>query len=374
MTKTAIEKLAEFGQSAWLDNINRSMIESGKLKETIALGLRGMTSNPSIFDKSIRLSEDYDKKIEELCNIGRSTLEIYDDLTVKDVQDAADVFKEVYDRTDGLDGYVSLEVSPRLAFKVEETVEDAERLFKKVDRPNVMFKIPATSAGFKAIETLLEKGININATLIFSLEQYTETAQAYIRGLDRLLQKGGELNKVRSVASVFVSRVDTAVDEMIGENASLRSLKGKAAVANSRLIYNEYLDIFSRDEFKELKEKGANLQRVLWASTSAKNPAYSDIKYVTELIGKNTVNTLPDNTLKAFLDHGIVKEALTFDIGDAQVIMDSLKHSGIDVNIICERLLQEGIIAFKKSFDALLTSIKTKASNLCKTGIEKVDR
>lgn len=366
MTKTTIERLAEFGQSAWLDNINRSMIENGKLKETIALGLRGMTSNPSIFDKSIRMSNDYDKKIEELCNMGRSTLEIYDDLTIKDVQDAADIFKEVYDRTDGLDGYVSLEVSPRLAFKVEETVEDAERLFKKVDRPNVMFKIPATSAGFKAIETLLEKGININATLIFSLEQYTETAQAYINGLGKLLQKGEDLGKVRSVASVFVSRVDTAVEKIIGENKSLEPFKGKAAVANSRLIYNEYLDIFSRDEFKKLKKKGANLQRVLWASTSTKNPDYSDIKYVTELIGKDTVSTLPDNTLQAFLDHGSVEEALGSDASEARKVIDALKDSGIDVNNVCKKLLQDGIVAFEKSFDSLLASIESKAASLCK--------
>ena len=366
MTKTAIEKLAEFGQSAWLDNINRSMIESGKLKETIALGLRGMTSNPSIFDKSIRLSEDYDKKIEELCNIGKSVFEIYDDLTVKDVQDAADIFRPVYDRTNRLDGYVSLEVSPRLAFKVKETVEDAERLFKKVDRPNVMFKIPATSAGARAMEALIEKGMNINATLIFSLEQYTETAEAYIKGMERLLQKGGELNKVRSVASVFVSRTDAAVDKLIDNNPSLRSLKGKAAVANSRLIYNEYLDIFSRDEFKELKEKGANLQRVLWASTSAKNPDYSDIKYVTELIGKDTVNTLPDNTLQAFLDHGSVEEALGSDVSGDRKVIDALKDSGIDVNSVCKKLLQDGIVAFEKSFDSLLASIESKAGSLCK--------
>lgn len=366
MTKTTIERLAEAGQSAWLDNINRSMIETGELERLIGLGLRGMTSNPAIFDKSIRLSSDYDKDIEGLCNKGKSIFDIYDDLTVRDVQEAADIFNSVYNETNGLDGYVSLEVSPRLAFKTEETIKDARRLFKKVNRPNVMFKIPATNEGYAAIEELVSEGININATLIFSLEQYAKTAAAYIKGLGRLLQKGRDLGKVHSVASVFVSRIDRAVDEMISEDSSLQSLKGKAAVSNSRLIFQRYLDIFSRKGFKKLKEKGANLQRVLWASTSTKNPGYSDIKYVTELIGRDTVNTLPDNTLQAFLDHGRVEGALGPDIRDAREVLDSLKNSGIDIDSVCAKLLQDGIIAFENSFDSLLSSIEKKAEGLRK--------
>jgi len=366
MEKTTIEKLADAGQSAWLDNINRSMIETGELERLIGLGLRGMTSNPAIFDKSIRLSSDYDKKIEALYNQGKSMFDIYDDLTVRDVQDAADIFNSVYNETNGLDGYVSLEVSPKLAFKVKETIKDAQRLFEKVNRPNVMFKIPATDEGHAAIEELVSEGININATLIFSLEQYAKTAAAYIKGLGRLLQKGRDLGRVHSVASVFVSRIDLAVDKMISEDSALQSLKGKASVSNSRLIFQKYLDIFSGSEFKKLKEKGANLQRVLWASTSTKNPSYSDIKYVVELIGRDTVNTLPDDTLQAFLDHGRVEEALGSDVTEARNLIGSLKSSGIDVDSVCEKLLQDGIIAFEKSFDSLLSSIEEKAEGLRK--------
>lgn len=364
MAKTAIQRLAEFGQSAWLDNINRSMIESGKLKDMIGLGLRGMTSNPSIFDKAIRTSSDYDEKIEALRKSGKSAFEIYDDLTVKDVQDAADIFKEVYEKTEGLDGYVSLEVSPKLAFDTGGTIEDARRLFKKVQRPNVMFKIPATTQGFTAIEELISEGININATLIFSRRQYEKTARAYINGMAKLSERGEGLGKVRSVASVFVSRVDTTVDNMIGTNAALQSLKGKAAVANSELIFQKYLEIFSGGDFKKLEEKGANLQRVLWASTSTKNPDYSDIKYVTELLARDTVNTLPENTFQAFLDHGMIKEGIGTDFSIAAGIVDNLKDSGIDINNVCRDLLQDGITAFEKSFGLLLNSIETKAGSL----------
>jgi len=365
MAKTTIEKLNEFGQSIWLDNISRSMIDSGRLNEMVSLGLRGITSNPSIFDKSIRLADDYDKKIEGLCNLGRSTFQIYDDLTVGDIQDAADILKKVYDETQGLDGYVSLEVNPKLAFDRDATIKDAKRLFKKVDRLNVMFKIPATDAGFEAIERLLGEGININATLIFSVGQYRKTAQAYLKGIQELLQKGGDLSKVHSVASIFVSRVDTMIDGMIDKNERLVSLKGRAATGNSKLIFQKYLEIFSSDEFKRLKENGANLQRVLWASTSTKNPEYSDIKYVTELIGKNTVNTLPDATLDAFLDHGIIEEALTSDITEAQNIMDTLRTFGIDIDDVCTKLLQDGIASFEKAFDTLLSSIEKKTKELC---------
>jgi len=365
MPETTIERLGEFGQSVWLDNINRSMIESGRLNRMIGLGLRGMTSNPSIFDKSIRTTNDYDHKIEELCNSGRSTSQIYDDLTVRDVQDAADIFKPVYERTHGLDGYVSLEVNPKLAFKVKETIEDGRRLFKKVDRPNVMFKIPATSPGFEAIEGLLAEGININATLIFSLGQYLKTAQAYLNGMDKLLQKGRDPKKVRSVASIFVSRIDTAVDNMIDKNDLSPSLKGKAATANSGLIFQRYLEIFSGDRFKGLKEKGVNVQRVLWASTSTKNPAYSDIKYVTELIGKNTVNTLPENTFQAFMDHGRIEEALR-PVNEARDVVEGLRGLGIDIDSVCERLLQDGVVSFEKAFDALLDSIHSKVGMILK--------
>lgn len=366
MAKTTVERLGEFGQSVWIDNINRSMIDGGKLEEMIKTGLRGMTSNPTIFDKAISSSNDYDKKIKELCRQGVSTFEIYDCLTVRDVQDAADLFKSVYEKTNGLDGYVSLEINPKLASKTQETIDEGRRLFKKVSRPNVMFKVPSTDAGFAAIEELLSDGMNINITLIFSLEQYIKTAQAFINGIRKLLQKGKDLSQVRSVASVFVSRIDATVDKMIDEKNITDTLKGKAAVANSNLIFQKYIEIFGGSEFKKLAEKGANLQRVLWGSTSTKNPAYSDIKYVTELIGKNTVNTMPENTFKAFLDHGTIEEALSSGTKGPQDIIDDLKTHGININSVCEKLLRDGVVAFEKSFDSLLGSIEKKSETLTK--------
>ena len=371
MARIVANELAEFGQSIWLDNINRAMINSGKLKEMLGLGLRGMTSNPTIFDKAISASVNYDEKISELHQQGKSTLEIYDCLTVRDVQEAADILKAVYQETNGLDGYVSLEVNPKLAFDTQRTIEEAKMLHEKVSRSNVMFKVPATKKGFKAIEELTACGINVNATLIFSLEQYAHTAQSYMEGIKRLIENRGDTSKVRSVASVFVSRIDTIVDGLLEEkiakgkdrqkNIELSLLKGKAAVANSGLIYRKYLDIFSSGEFKKLKDKGANIQRVLWGSTSTKGPGYSDIKYVSELIAKGTVNTMPENTWEAFLGHGRVKEALSADIEDAQKVIDGLKDFDIDIAVVCAKLLRDGVAAFQESFESLLHSIEEKA-------------
>jgi len=364
VNKTNITQLNEFGQSAWFDYISRSLINSGKLKELIGLGMRGMTSNPTIFDKAISSSNDYDEDIAKGLKENKSTFEIYDRLTVKDIQAAADLLMDIYRNTEALDGYISLEVSPKLAFNAEKTVEEAKRLHKKVNRPNLMIKVPSTKQGFQAIEELVGNGINVNATLIFSLEQYANAAESYIRGLKHLLENNGDLQKVRSVASIFVSRIDTACDKMLDISGNV-SLKGKAAVANSALIYEKYLNIFSSAEFRKLEENGANLQRVLWASTSTKNPEYSDIKYVTELIAKNTVNTLPEKTFDAFLDHGTVKEALNGNGKAAQIIINELKKSGIDVNEICEKLLKDGVSAFEKSFESLLNSIDQKAKIVC---------
>ena len=375
MSKTKIQELNDFKQSVWFDNISRSLIDSGKLKEMIDIGLRGMTSNPSIFDKAISQSDSYDEKIAQLAKAGKSTFEIYDDLTVRDIQDAADVFRPVYEQTNKLDGYVSLEVNPLFASKPKETIEEAKRLYKKVDRPNVMFKIPSTEAGFGPVEELLASGMNVNVTLIFSLEQYEKTARAFLNGLKRLSKNVNDLSNISSVASVFVSRVDTAADKMIDQllkeetdeskKLRLQSLKGKAAVTNSQLIFYKYLEIFSQDEFKRLEKKGARLQRALWASTSTKNPTYSDIKYVTELIGKNTVNTLPDVTFEAFLDHGKVQNALLGDIKDTLKTTNDLKNLGIDINNICATLLKDGVAAFVKSFESLLHSIEEKSKSLC---------
>jgi transaldolase len=374
MTRRIAEELALFGQSIWLDNINRSLIESGKLKEMISIGLRGMTSNPTIFDKAISQSSNYDDKIRELCGQNKSTLQIYDDLTIREIQDAADIFKPVYESTRGLDGYVSLEINPQLALQTKETIEEGKRLYQKVNRPNVMFKVPSTDAGFEAIEELLASGININITLIFSLEQYKKTAQAFLRGLKRLSETTDDLSRIGSVASVFVSRIDTVVDKVLDERiaqesdesikSALEDLKGKAAVANSKRIFQKYLEIFSGEEFQALKEKGAKLQRVLWGSTGTKNPAYSDIKYVSELIGKNTINTVPDNTFESFLDHGTIHEALTSDDQTAQAVIDNLKNFGIDIDEVCNKLLDNGVAAFEKSFLSLLDSIEQKAKRL----------
>ncbi len=370
MSESSIEKLAQFGQSIWLDSINRSMITNGKLQETINMGLKGMTSNPTIFDVAISSGDEYDEKIKELKDLGKSTFEIYDELTVKDVQDAADLFRPVYESTGALDGYVSLEVNPKLAFQTDETIKEALRLHKKVDRSNVMFKVPATEAGIPAIEELVSKGININVTLIFSLEQYVNTAKAYVRGIKRLLETGADISRTFSVASVFISRIDTAVDKLLDDKIStesneeikskLESLKGRAAVANSAIIFKKFQSILQGNEFLQLQGKGANAQRTLWGSTGTKNPGYSDIKYVSELIGKPSVNTLPQKTLDAFLDHGTVNDALSQN-NDAEQVINTLTGLGIDINSVCDRLLSEGVVSFENSFDSLLNTINKKA-------------
>jgi len=295
-------------------------------------------------------------------------------LTVRDIQDAADLFSGVYQKTRGLDGYVSLEVNPKLAYNAHRTVEEARRLYEKVNRPNLMLKVPATDEGFKAVSKLTSLGLNVNVTLIFSLEQYISTAQAYIEGISRLIEGGGQPGTVRSVASVFVSRIDSVVDKMLDKElkehkdhktiAELTSLKGTAAVANSQIIYGKFIEMFSDEKFTKLKKRGANSQRVLWGSTSTKNPIYSDVKYVTDLIGRDTVNTIPENTLLAFLDHGEVKEALTTGTSSAEDTIRDLKSFGIDVNRICMKLLEDGIASFEKSFDSLLETIEKKSERL----------
>lgn len=373
MPKTVIENLRDFGQSIWLDTISRSLIASGRLKVMLAQGLSGVTSNPTIFDKAISQSKDYDETIAQLHRKGKSVFEVYDDLTISDVQAATDIFRPLYEKTDKLDGYVSLEINPKLARLTQDTVEEGRRLWKKVNRPNLMLKVPATEEGFGAIEVLLAEGMNVNATLIFSLEQYIKTAQAFLKGMRRLADKGVRLNDARSVASVFVSRTDTAIDAILEqlikkdpnqqEAARLQLLRGKAAVSNCALIYGEFLEIFSSREWKQFEGKGASLQRIVWASTSAKNQQYSDIKYVSELISNDTVNTVPDNTFEAFLDHGIVKEALTKDVAAAQRVIKELKTLNIDINEVCSKLLNGGVIAFEKSFDSLLASIEEKAKS-----------
>lgn len=357
MAGKILEELAELGQSIWVDDISRTMLEDGTLNDLIARGLRGMTSNPSIFEKSIRESPVYDAQIKELCAAGAGARQIYDALTIKDIQAAADIFSPVHKKTGGLDGWVSLEVSPELARDTAGSVAEAARLHKAVSRPNVMIKIPATKEGFPAIEESIAAGISVNVTLIFSPAQYEAAAAAYKRGIARLAKAGGSASAVRSVASVFVSRVDTAVDKLLEQKGAPKELLGTAAVANATLIYRRYKELFRGE---------SGVQRVLWGSTSAKNPAYSEVKYVAELIGRGTVNTVPRKTLSAFLDHGRCAEALTPESqARAEAALKKLAAAGTDLDAICAQLLEEGVKAFSDSFAALLAVLETKSAALC---------
>ena len=374
-TQSKLEQLADLGQSIWLDNISRPLIETGKLQAMIDNGLRGLTSNPSIFNQSISSTTDYDAKILELKKQGKSTFEIYDELTVKDIQDAADIFKPVFEKTQRLDGYVSLEINPLLANEIQSQIDEGVRLFKKVNRANVMIKVPATEAGLKVFEKLTAQGINVNVTLIFSEFQYVKTVWAYIAGLERLAETTSDLSHVHSVASVFVSRVDTNIDKKLMHlfntvkshvtQGQIPQMLGRAAVANCRLIHERCKKLFGMDDFKKLQAKKANLQRVLWGSTSCKNPQYSDIKYVSELIAPNTVNTLPEKTINAFLDHGEVKLAFTDDPFKADQVIRKLKEFDAYVIEACEELLIDGVKAFDEAFESLLASIEKKAQELC---------
>lgn len=363
MSISKMSEVANMGQSLWIDNISRSMIVSGQLKSMIDKGLRGQTSNPTIFKQAISTSNDYDKRIVALTAEGKTVFEVYDALTISDVQDAADLFRSVYDVTKGLDGYVSLEINPQLANEYESQLAEGVRLWKTLERPNVMIKVPATKNGVKVFEGLIGQGINVNVTLIFSAEQYSDVARAYLNGIKTLLDKKGDVSKVRSVASVFVSRLDTAIDKWLDDNKQ-SALRGRAAVANAEIIYHKYSKEFSSDEFKALQKNGAHDQRVLWASTGTKDAAYSDVKYITELIAKNTVNTVPDKTLDAFCDHGTVTIALPADVSKAQIHVETLRKLGIDPNVVCLKLLEDGLVSFDKSFEELLTSIETKSQAL----------
>ena len=375
MPQNRMQELAQLGQSLWLDNISRSMLTDGKLKALIAQGLRGQTSNPTIFKQAISSSSDYDQRILQLTENGKSIFEIYDDLTIKDVADAADLFRPVHEQTKGLDGYVSLEINPKLANEFEAQLNEGLRLWKALNRPNVMIKVPGTKNGCRVFEGLIAQGVNVNVTLIFSAEQYQEVVWSYFKGLKRLSDAGGDLKKVRSVASVFVSRLDSAVDKWIdlelaktidgARKAQLSSLRGVAAVSNCEIIYHKFHTSFDSAEFKALAAKGASLQRVLWASTGTKDPKYNDIKYIAELMAPDTVNTVPDKTLEAYIDHGIAKIALPNDIPKAQRNIEQLRLLGIDVNVVCLKLLEEGLTSFETSFEELMASLEEKSKRLC---------
>jgi transaldolase len=365
-------KLIECGQSYWIDNLARSMMKTGELNKRVKeQGLRGMTSNPAIFNNAITKSDDYDDQIKELTKAGKSISEIYERLTVKDVQDACDIMRSVYDESNGLDGYVSLEVSPYLARHTEETMKEARYLFETVNRPNCMIKIPGTIEGVPAIEQMLYEGVNVNVTLLFSVKSYEEVARAYVRALERRVADNKPIDKVASVASFFISRIDTLVDQLLAhrlldgtDNESTRKVKqllGTIAIASGKLAYQSYLKIFSGDLWESLVNKGGRVQRPLWASTSTKNPKYSDIYYVEPFIGQNTVNTLPNETIDAFGDHGkIVKDSVEKDVDESKKDMSTLEEVGIDINYVTQRLEDEGIQKFIEPFDNLLKNLAQK--------------
>jgi transaldolase len=359
-------KLHECGQSFWYDNIRRRFLTDGTIKGLIDDdGLRGMTSNPSIFDNAIGHSEDYDEQISKLANKSLTVKQIYESLAIHDIKLACDLFKKVYETSSKIDGYVSLEVSPHLANDTDNTVAEAMRLFGLVDRPNLMIKVPATAEGIPAIRELISSGININVTLMFSMAHYEGVANAYLEGIETLLTKNGSARGVASVASFFVSRVDTAVDRLLmaQDDSSARKLLGRTAVANSKLVYRRYRELFYGARFVGMAETGVQKQRLLWASTSTKNPDYSDTLYVDELIGADTVNTMPPVSIDAFRDHGTVSNSLESGLEDAEGVLGALKDYGIDLDKVTEQLQEEGVSAFANSFDQLLSTLEQKISS-----------
>ncbi len=365
-----LKDLLNYGQSVWLDYIRRNLITGGELKRLIEEdGLRGMTSNPSIFEKAIAGSTDYTDFLDSLK--GKTDLDAkarYELLAIRDIQDATDLLRPVYDSVTRKDGFVSLEVSPYLARDTKGTIEEARRLWKSVSRDNVMIKVPGTAEGLPAIEQLVGEGININVTLLFSQQVYEQVANAYIAGLEAFVAKGGDVSRVASVASFFISRIDTLVDSIVGEKlkstsdaaqqALLKKVQGKVAIANGKLTYQRYLSIFSGPRWEALAKKGAQTQRVLWASTSTKNPSYRDVLYVEELIGKDTVNTIPPATFDAFRDHGKLRNSLTEDIPAAKETMDTLPKVGISMKEVTDKLTNDGVKLFADAFDQLLAAVE----------------
>ena len=361
-TRSRMAALLELGQSIWLDYLRRGMIRSGELAGLIDAGLRGMTSNPTIFEQGIAEDDDYDEALARLATSGRTDAEIFEAVAVADVRSAADLYRPVYDQSNGGDGFVSIEVSPALARDTRGSIAEAERLWRAVDRPNVMIKIPGTAEGWPAVEQCLDAGININITLLFSVEHYLKVAEAYLAALEARLARGEPIHRVASVASFFVSRVDTEVDARLGKinEPEAKELSGTIGIANARLAYAEFERIRSSDRWRRLAEKGAKVQRPLWASTGTKNPAYSDVLYLDALIGPDTINTVPPDTLRKFDDHGTVAPTLAGHEADARSRMERLARLGVDFDDVTGVLEDEGIEKFEKSFAALLAAIGRK--------------
>lgn len=369
-----LRQLNEFGQSVWLDFIRRKLLIDGELERLIRDdGLAGVTSNPAIFEKAVTGSDDYAEDIATAAGErGLDAEAIYERIAIEDVRRAADILAQIFETTDRRDGYVSLEVSPHLAYDTERTCREARRLRQAVDRENLMIKVPATNEGLPAIETLLAEGINVNVTLLFSADMYERVVAAYKNGVRRLVDSGGRAERVASVASFFVSRIDNAVDKLIedclqagpgrAEQSRLQSLRGQAAIANAKLAYQRYKGLFDDENWRSLAGAGARTQRMLWASTSTKNPDYRDVLYVEELIGRDTVNTIPPVTMDAFREHGRLRPSLEEDVEQARRAMDDLAAFNISINDVTSQLLDEGVRLFEEAYDKLLGAVKTARS------------
>ena len=366
MKANPLKQLEKFGQSIWLDYIRRDLITGGGLRRLIEEdGLRGMTSNPAIFEKAILESHDYDADIQAMVREGKDAKEIYEAISLHDVQSAADEFRPLYDRTDGRDGFVSLEVNPHLAHDTKGTIDEARRLRDALDRPNALIKVPATLEGLPAIRQLISEGISINVTLLFGLPRYWQVAESYITGIEARAAQGKPVKHVASVASFFLSRIDTLVDPLLekiiargnGKADIAEKLRGQTAIASAKTAYQTFKEIFNDERFKELSRKGARVQRILWASTSTKNPEQSDIKYVEALIGADTINTVPVETLNAYRDHGDPKLRLEEDIEQADWVLERLPELGISIDNVTQQLEDEGVEKFNKPFDKLMETL-----------------
>jgi transaldolase len=370
MKDNPLRQLGTLGQSIWLDYIRRDLIASGGLRRLIEDdGLRGMTSNPSIFEKAIADSHDYDEDIRTMALQGRRTNAIYEDISQRDVQSAADEFRPVYEKTEGKDGFVSLEVNPHIAHDTQGTIQEARRLWGLLNRPNVFIKVPATASGLPAIQQLISEGINVNVTLLFGLPRYRQVADAYIAGIEARAAQGKPVKHVASVASFFVSRIDTLVDPLLdkllsqgSEEADLaKRMHGQVAIASAKMAYQIYKEIFGGDRFRKLAAQGARVQRLLWASTGTKNPDYGDVKYVEALIGPDTVNTAPLETLDAYRDHGEPKTRLEQDVVQARWVLERLSELGISIDNVTRQLENEGVEKFDKPFDKLMETLAQRS-------------
>jgi transaldolase len=365
MAKSRLHELSELGQSVWIDYLSRHLLESGELARMIEEdAVVGITSNPTIFQKAIAEGDAYDEQFKEVLAEEEDAKEVFLKLAVQDVRNACDVLRPVWDGGAGQDGYVSIEVDPNFASDTQATIDEAQRLHELVDKPNCFVKIPATEAGLPAIEEMIARGRSINVTLIFSLQRYVEVVEAYLRGLERLVENGGDPGPVASVASFFVSRVDTEADRRLDEAGAPKELQGKLAIANAKLAYQRYQELHSGERWEALKAKGARTQRCLWASTSTKNPDYRDVMYVEELIGPETVDTMPEETIRAFQDHGEVALTLERDVDEAKRVFEQVAEAGVDYDDVVAVLEREGVEKFADSFRELLDGVAAKRGEL----------